>query len=760
MKVVEPPHLKILAPRDSPSLLTQTPESEKVPVNPETHLPATFRIGTVNTAPLVTVPELVQHLTFLACLHRLQQDVRECPTPEGTPLSGDIKWAAFCERAALRFQDWALRQRSTLRFKLDGVDIDILMVWHTYMLNPTDFEGDRWRVAFKLPDAFPLADVVKRIDKTTYVYQRHEFVPVAPSEKHDGDTAFVPPPPAYETHARHLIEIHPVETKVRIKCFFCKREHDVPLVGTPDSPGYATTKLYYRCTNCFRYITHEKLKIRRLCDDLVVARRGNTCLAGISDFKFGRSCLTVSQCLAGTAWSMTAAQLGDYMGWSFSGIRTYVLAQAIKDRRLRPLRDQKYWGKSPKQFRRNMRASLSAIGKAYADTELFASLNLAAATQRQASFISNMERIGWLDIGRWDQGEFYLLQKAAARYHAFLDLMRAHSGAFLSPTLDIDLAWHTHQLQGSKYGRETQQFLGRTLNHDDKVADVRLKMAYDDTATLWAKRFGVPYSGCGCPIAFDAEQGLLKNHKRQFRQSTGMKFWKRAEQERDSVEAGRRFVQELLAELPEDEREAQCPSTHNMLRVHVDGKAGPTMGALRERLGVRPPDDNVDPEHKNPFAARYVFVPRRVRGSRTFGPPEPLADSKRETREERRRRERDAHNDAFLYGYPLYWGVVPYGYGVYPVADPFYCDANHRASGGAGCAAGVGAASSGACVTGESGCCGAAGISACGSAAGGCAGGSADGCAGGSGGGGCGGGGGGGGCGGGGGGGCGGGGGS
>lgn len=728
------------APSYSSSLLTQTP-SEKAAVNPKTHLPAAFRVGNRETKPLVTVPELVQHLTFLACLHRLQQDVRECPTPDGTQLSGDIKWAAFCERAALRFEEWAKNQRSSLRVDLDGVDIDVLMVWHTYMLNPTDFEGDRWRLAFKIPDAFPLEEIVKRIDKATYVYQPHELVPVAPSE--NGETGFVPPPPAYETHARDLIEIHPVETKARIKCYYCRKTGNVPLVGTPRSPGYATTKMNSRCTNCFKYNTHEKLKIRRLCDDLVAANTGITCLAGVSDAKFRRWGPKLSQCLAQAAWFTDAIQVGDHMSWSFSGIRTYLLAQALKDRRLLPLRDPKYWGVRPKEFRKNMRASLAAIGKAYADTELFSSLNLAAATQRQASFISNMERIGWLDIGRWDRGEFYLLQKSAARYHAFLDLMCAHRGAFLSPTLDIDLAWHTHQLQGSKYVSETVSILGRLLNHDDKVADVRLKMAYDDTATLWARRFGVPYSGCGCPVAQNAERGLRQNHKRQFRQSTGMKFWKRAEKSRESVEIGKRYVEELLQELPEEERDAQCPSTHNMLRVQVDGSAAPKLRTLRERLGVR---EGAESDHTNPFTARYVFVPRRVKGSRTFGPPEPLAEGKREDREARRRRERDAQNDAFLYGYPLYWGVVPYGYGVYPMADPWYCDANHHASGAAGCAAGVGAASSGACVTGESGCAGAAGISACGTAAGGCAGGAAGGCAGGSGGGGCGGGGGGGGC--------------
>ena len=34
---------------------------------------------------------------------------------------------------------------------------------------------------------------------------------------------------------------------------------------------------------------------------------------------------------------------------------------------------------------------------------------------------------------------------------SFLDLMSSSPGSFLVPTLDIDLAWHTHQMMGGTY---------------------------------------------------------------------------------------------------------------------------------------------------------------------------------------------------------------------------------------------------------------------------------------------------------------------
>jgi len=35
--------------------------------------------------------------------------------------------------------------------------------------------------------------------------------------------------------------------------------------------------------------------------------------------------------------------------------------------------------------------------------------------------------------------------------HRFLDLMTEFPATFFVPTLDIDLAWHSHQLRGKQY---------------------------------------------------------------------------------------------------------------------------------------------------------------------------------------------------------------------------------------------------------------------------------------------------------------------
>lgn len=65
-----------------------------------------------------------------------------------------------------------------------------------------------------------------------------------------------------------------------------------------------------------------------------------------------------------------------------------------------------------------------------------ASVELGPAVMRQANFIGKMKEMGWLEPGRFEGGvgAVFLLQKAAARYHAFLDLMTTLPRGMLCPS--------------------------------------------------------------------------------------------------------------------------------------------------------------------------------------------------------------------------------------------------------------------------------------------------------------------------------------
>ncbi|KAG8809141.1 hypothetical protein FRC17_003599 [Serendipita sp. 399] len=122
-----------------------------------------------------------------------------------------------------------------------------------------------------------------------------------------------------------------------------------------------------------------------------------------------------------------------------------------------------------------------------------------------------MVELGWTRPRRFDLiHESAPLVRSIARYHAFLDLMAQYSNTFFVPTLDIDLAWHTHQLKSFHYRDDTLRFLGRFPNHDDSVDQLCLSKGYDITAQEWKRRFGVPYSVCGCVPDPDQESRMSR----------------------------------------------------------------------------------------------------------------------------------------------------------------------------------------------------------------------------------------------------------
>lgn len=83
----------------------------------------------------------------------------------------------------------------------------------------------------------------------------------------------------------------------------------------------------------------------------------------------------------------------------------------------------------------NIRLRFGRMYAAYAHHGM-AGLSLGPAIMRQANFIDQMARMGWLRPGIWEGGieAVFLLQKTAARYHAFLDLMVAAPQVPLCPS--------------------------------------------------------------------------------------------------------------------------------------------------------------------------------------------------------------------------------------------------------------------------------------------------------------------------------------
>ncbi|CAI7566607.1 unnamed protein product [Penicillium manginii] len=96
------------------------------------------------------------------------------------------------------------------------------------------------------------------------------------------------------------------------------------------------------------------------------------------------------------------------------------------------------------------------------------------------------------------------------RYLKFLQLIK-ESKSTLVPTLDIDLLWHTHQLSPAAYNKYCETHVGRRVNHVDTIHTASRSTGEDDTARLWAIRYGESY--------FDPEN-MAKNTEIERRKAT------------------------------------------------------------------------------------------------------------------------------------------------------------------------------------------------------------------------------------------------
>ncbi|KAM5342233.1 hypothetical protein ACJ41O_015264 [Fusarium nematophilum] len=116
------------------------------------------------------------------------------------------------------------------------------------------------------------------------------------------------------------------------------------------------------------------------------------------------------------------------------------------------------------------------------------------AVIRQAAFVDKMNAHMWIRSPAL-RGT---LSRGIDRYRKFCELLRLSKSTMLVPTLDIDLAWHTHQCSAGYYERGMKILAGRFINHDDTIGKEDLGDGYGDTRRLYRIHFGKEYQNCGC----------------------------------------------------------------------------------------------------------------------------------------------------------------------------------------------------------------------------------------------------------------------
>ncbi|KAI1338720.1 hypothetical protein F5Y15DRAFT_424264 [Xylariaceae sp. FL0016] len=288
-------------------------------------------------------------------------------------------------------------------------------------------------------------------------------------------------------------------------------------------------------------------------------------------------------------------------------------------------------------------------------------LELGGAVLRQGIFTEKMYKIDWLHSPAARE----TMARVVVKYERFTEIMAKNPRNMAVPTLDVDLAWHTHQLSPASYYDWMYSKTRKFIDHDDKVDEDKLSGAFEWTSKTYQEMYGEVYSECTCWYCETVRVGHV---------SSAAKVLGLSKNEKVSDA----FYDSGRAKLCPPDNSAHISAHNSIQLVHPDPQ--------RQRV-----HDRLHRIHITRLDDTYAKAQKRAKKKGRELPP------------------RDEY-------YNYYWGYpyMMYGPWVYP---PFYAPIYYGDPG----AAAAGSGSAGACATGT--CSGGAGAGACGGpAAGGCGG--------------------------------------
>ncbi|KAK2046201.1 hypothetical protein LZ31DRAFT_574703 [Colletotrichum somersetense] len=455
------------------------------------------------------------------------------------------RWAIYLARAVDRYETWwrrlsegRLREAEMrnvdkptekyVNFPDGGDDypwtvdnlppLDVLMVWHTHMLNPRAFLEDtmRWGLRSFWTTGMPW-DQVNQAITSKFDYE------VSDSAKSNWE----------QTTGRPWNNLEEPMIK-DLECPACKRRMEVPWTscGLPElykgterpglvGHGYGDGNFTQLCEpGCGSLITQRLLSVAKMIGDAEgYLNEGITMPGTVLDPKLGMPAAVEEQLLYVTFPNRLVGHgiSGQLFRLIQPGQKTAHTIQDVKDLVSKALsnaesfdriQEEKYakLGKSHlaetkiKWTRTEKFQSAKMMARYWENHSIFA-LDLVAAVMRQLVFVEKMYSIDWLHSPNARGTMDRLVQK----YHRFMLLITENPFTMCVPTLDVDLAWHTHQLaprayyQFSTYNSATKgNKQARFIDHNDKVEEDQLSNAFGWTCRVYLQKFGEVYSECAC----------------------------------------------------------------------------------------------------------------------------------------------------------------------------------------------------------------------------------------------------------------------
>ncbi|KAK5135942.1 hypothetical protein LTR08_004400 [Meristemomyces frigidus] len=501
--------------------------------------------------------QCIAHLKVLECFYRLRQSVgstdglfgidNKVVTAANVSAHSDAedgknlcklaekRWAVYVARAVDRFDAWLSKLLpganpvSVLTLKTEGPrgdvcepiygpallfnkdnmpPVDVLMVWHAYMLNPRAYLEDclrqgRMRI-WHTP--FPWQAAVDCINSETFAWETGTAASTV-----FADMTNLP----YDNLA--------MTASMVVCCPKCSTDNSTPWTTCAASPpvryfgsdealgvavdammssgkGYCDRDFAVLCSNCNIEITHARLAAEKFCSDVERllspenVPMGGTVLGvdGIPWKTAGQRDVTTMY-ITETVNNLLSKGLGGtgklQAQMSVEGIREE-LEQAMNDSTYMRIVRSSPSGRLTRTEKIGVRRMMSRY---WQNSSHFA-LDLVGAVIRQGAFVEKMHNIDWLHSPALPS----TMRRLIVKYERFVGIMASSETHMAVPTLDVDLAWHTHQLSPYNYMIYTIKMTKQFVDHDDKVAETTLNDSFEWTSKRYQRLYGEPYSECTC----------------------------------------------------------------------------------------------------------------------------------------------------------------------------------------------------------------------------------------------------------------------
>ncbi|RMY10033.1 hypothetical protein D0868_03919 [Hortaea werneckii] len=530
-----------------------------------------------------TSDDTIAHLKLLECFYRLRQtigstdglfgisnglltgpgiDASEAEQSESLSKLAEKRWAIYVSRAVDRFDIWIrnvipdqrmtnldwmekggpqavlYQPQSPLDLSKDNLPpVDVLMVWHAYMLNPRAYLEDCLRNGrMRLwHTKFPWKAVDQCVDCESFAYE---------PGGHSVD--------AWSVMTGDLGWSNLELGKKRVCCPHCGglnlcdwstcgdgkgdgwKLQSGRLTSWVDGiltsgTGYCDQNFGLACTACQRDIHHSSLAAGKFHSDLELLLKDRTPMQGTLLDLQGLPAPSPDLNVDSSASQAThfpnkllALGLGEEIlsrsrrnaktvNESIEGIQEIINKTLGKEQ-------------STKKARRNANSrtkvaesiAIHRMMSRYEENPSPFALDLVGAVIRQGSFIEKMHHIDWLH----SPALLSTTKRLRTKYERFVRIM-ADGQNMAVPTLDVDLAWHTHQLSPSGYFTYTVKHCMQFIDHDDKVAEHTLDNSFDWTSKRYQMLFHEQYSECVCWYCEACQEQSLSGSSRIFRTANG-----------------------------------------------------------------------------------------------------------------------------------------------------------------------------------------------------------------------------------------------